>query len=73
MRSGNTTFLIGIEDERIDEVLEIIKQSCQSREQFVSSPIHLDMNLEVTNTYPLKVDVGGAIVFVLPIDSFHHF
>ena len=73
LRSGNTTFLIGIEDERIDEVLEIIKQSCQSREQFVSSPIHLDMNLEVTNTYPLKVDVGGAIVFVLPIDSFHHF
>lgn len=73
LRSGNTTFLIGVDEDRVEEVLEIIKRSSQSREQFISSPIHLDMNLEVSNTYPLKVEVGGAIVFVLPIDSFHHF
>lgn len=73
LRSGNTTFLVGVEDERVEEVLNIIKDSCQSREQYISTPIHLDMNLEVSNTYPLKVEVGGAIVFVLPIESFHHF
>ena len=73
LRSGNTTFLIGVDEDRVEEVLEIIKRSSQSREQVIASPIHLDMNLEVSNTYPLKVEVGGAIVFVLPIDSFHHF
>ncbi|MGF3066525.1 cyclic-di-AMP receptor [Facklamia sp. P12945] len=73
LRSGNTTFLLGVEDERIEEVLEVIKASCQSREQYISTPIHLDMNLEVSNTYPLKVEVGGATVFVLPIESFFHF
>ncbi|MCR8969932.1 cyclic-di-AMP receptor [Facklamia sp. 7083-14-GEN3] len=73
LRSGNTTFLLGVEDERVEEVLEVIKASCQSREQYISTPIHLDMNLEVSNTYPLKVEVGGAIVFVLPIESFFHF
>ncbi|MGX7109110.1 cyclic-di-AMP receptor [Facklamia miroungae] len=73
LRSGNTTFLVGVEDERVEEVLEVIKASCQSREQYISTPIHLDMNLEVSNTYPLKVEVGGAIVFVLPIESFFHF
>ena len=73
LRSGNTTFLLGVDDERVEEVLSIINANCQSREQYISTPIHLDMNLEVSNTYPLKVEVGGAIVFVLPIESFHHF
>ncbi len=73
LRSGNTTFLLGVEDERVDEVLAIIKRSSQSREQYISSPVHMDVNLEVSNTYPLRVEVGGAIVFVLPIESYHHF
>lgn len=73
LRSGNTTFIVGIEEERVDEVLDIIKQSSQSREQFISSPVNLDVSLDVTAAYPVKVKVGGATVFVLPIDAFHQF
>lgn len=63
LRSGNTTFIVGIEEERVDEVLDIIKQSSQSREQFISSPVNLDVSLDVTAAYPVKVKVGGATVF----------
>ncbi|OFK58026.1 hypothetical protein HMPREF2811_06075 [Globicatella sp. HMSC072A10] len=73
LRSGNTTFMVGIEEDRVDEVLDIIKHSCQSREQFISSPVNLDVSLDVTASYPVKVKVGGATVFVLPIDAFHRF
>ncbi|MBD3949020.1 cyclic-di-AMP receptor [Tuanshanicoccus lijuaniae] len=73
LRSGNTTFIIGIEEERVDEVLELIKVSCQAREQFISSPVNLDVSLDVTAAYPVKVKVGGATVFVLPIDEFLQF
>lgn len=73
LRSGNTTFLIGIEEERIDEVLEIIKASSQKREQFMAPPINLDSPMEATHTYPIEVQVGGATVFVVPVDSFYHF
>ncbi|HJF16387.1 MULTISPECIES: cyclic-di-AMP receptor [Globicatella] len=73
LRSGNTTFMVGIEEDRVDDVLDIIKNSCQSREQFISSPVNLDVSLDVTASYPVKVKVGGATVFVLPIDAFHRF
>lgn len=73
LRSGNTTFIVGIEEDRVDDVLDIIKNSCQSREQFISSPVNLDVSLDVTAFYPVKVKVGGATVFVLPIDAFHRF
>ncbi|MCP0886384.1 cyclic-di-AMP receptor [Ligilactobacillus sp. WILCCON 0076] len=73
LRAGNTTFLIGIDEARLDETLEIIKKSSQKREQFMTPPINLDSPMEVTHTYPIEVQVGGATVFILPIDSFYHF
>ena len=31
LRAGNTTFLVGIEEERVEEVLSIIRENCESR------------------------------------------
>lgn len=73
LRSGNTTFMIGVEDERVEEVLAIIKANCESREQFMAAPVSIDATLESTIAYPMEVLVGGATVFVLPIEGFHRF
>lgn len=71
LKEGNSTFIIGIHDERVEEALEIIKETCKARTQFVTSPIAMNMNVEVPA--PVEVEVGGATVFVLPIESFHSF
>ena len=73
LRSGNSTFLIGIEDKRVAEVLEIIKEASKTRKQFMAPPVNLDSPLETTSAYPLEVQIGGATVFVLPIEAFHQF
>lgn len=71
LREGNATFLIGVDDERVDEVLEIIKKNAKSREQYVTSQMHMDV--EGGSAFPVNVQIGGATVFVLPIDQFHKF
>lgn len=43
LREGNATFLIGIEDERVQDVLDIIKKNAKSREQYVTSQMHMDV------------------------------
>ena len=73
LRAGNTTFLIGVEEDKIETELTIIKESSQKREQYMAPPINLDSPMEATHTYPIEVQVGGATVFVLPVDSFYHF
>lgn len=73
LKAGNTTFMIGLEDERVEEVLALIKKTCQSRKQFITSPMSLDLSIDSPMTYPLEVEVGGATVFVLPVEGFHHF
>ncbi|MCR2044246.1 cyclic-di-AMP receptor [Anaerosalibacter massiliensis] len=55
LKSGNTTLLIGVEDEKIDEVVETIEELCRGRK------------VENGNE---DVEVGGATIFVIDIDEF---
>jgi len=73
LRSGNTTFMIGTEDIRVDRALQLIKDNCSSREQLVSPVSPIGGNADSYVPYPVEVEVGGATVFVLPIEQFIHY
>ncbi|TFE01901.1 MULTISPECIES: cyclic-di-AMP receptor [Jeotgalibacillus] len=73
LKSGNTTFMIGTEDARVDKALEVINESCRSREQMVAPVSPMGGNADSYIPYPVEVEVGGATVFVLPIEQFHQF
>ncbi|MDB5085874.1 MAG: hypothetical protein JWN30_2760 [Bacilli bacterium] len=73
LRAGNTTFLIGIPEEQVDEVLEIIGQSCRAREQLVTPMSPVGTQMENYISYPVSVQVGGATVFVVDVDKFAQF
>jgi uncharacterized protein YaaQ len=73
LKSGNTTFMIGTEDERVDQAIQIIKQNCQSRSQLVSPVSPMGGNAESYVPYPVEIQVGGATIFVLPVENFLQF
>ncbi|AXY24581.1 hypothetical protein CL176_00250 [Suicoccus acidiformans] len=73
LRSGNTTFLIGTEAKRVEAALDIIRDCSQERTQTVVAPSNFDVDYNMSQNYPVQVEVGGAIVFVLPIDAFYRF
>ncbi|WP_409303605.1 cyclic-di-AMP receptor [Peribacillus sp. SCS-155] len=73
LKSGNTTFMIGTEDIRVDKCLQIIKESCQSRQQLVAPVSPMGGNADSYVPYPVEIEVGGATVFVLPIENFLQF
>ena len=66
LRAGNTTFLCGVDDDRVDDILTVIDNTCGNREQLVSPMTPMGGS-------PVEVEVGGATVFVMPIDAFHRF
>ena len=73
LRAGNTTFLIGAKDRKVVEVLAIIQENCSTREQKMVNPTAYDFTIETDLTFPIDVEVGGATVFVLPVEAFHQF
>jgi len=70
LRSGNTTLICGVEDNRVDELAHIIEKKCKSRKQITSvNSAHLS-TAENYVPYPVEVTVGGATIFVLDVAEF---
>jgi uncharacterized protein YaaQ len=73
LRAGNTTFMIGIEDDRVQEVLQVIKDNCKVREQLVTPVSPMGGTTDSYIPFPVEVQVGGAAVFVMPVERFEHY
>ena len=70
LSAGNMTFISGVEDEKVNEVIDIIKAYSRKRTQPVP-------NLDVSagqvggaSLTPAEVLVGGGTIFVLNVESF---
>lgn len=70
LREGNTTILIGTEERNLQEVLELIQESCRTRTQLMNPLPPVMEPGELHMPYPVEVEVGGAIVFVLNVERF---
>jgi len=70
LRQSNATVLIGVEDAQVDDVLAIVRTNCVSRTQVVNPMPPIMEPGEFFMPYPVEVEIGGATVFVLPVDRF---
>jgi uncharacterized protein YaaQ len=73
LRAGNTTFMIGTEDDRVPDVLKVIRANCKVREQLVTPVSPMGGTTDSYIPFPVEVQVGGAAVFVVPVERFEHF
>ena len=68
LKAGNTTLIIGTEDELVKDVLTIIEAESQQRTEVMPSTASYDVGRYAT--FPVEVQVGGATVFVLDVAQF---
>ncbi|MEZ0327070.1 MAG: cyclic-di-AMP receptor [Fimbriimonas sp.] len=73
LREGNTTILIGVEESEIATLKKVIDQNCQSREQLVNVMPYEAAPPGAFIPSPVKVPVGGAVMFLLNVEQFHRF
>lgn len=64
----NTTFLIGTNDEKVIDVIEIIEAHSKTRSSTVPSTIANEFGM--FSTMPVEVKIGGATIFILNVDQF---
>jgi len=69
LKQSNATVILGVEDDQVEAVLGIVRDHCTSRTQIVNPMPPIMEPGEFFMPYPLEVEVGGATVFVLPVDS----
>ncbi len=68
LRASNVTMMMAVQNEQIDTILNLLKQHCRRRTRHLYP---LLPNLEARERFlgSIPVEVGGATVFILPIEQ----
>ena len=68
LMAGNVTFILGVEDDKVDEAIDIIALFAEKRKQIV--PPTASYGMGVSSAYPIELMMGGATVFVQDVERF---
>lgn len=71
LRQGNTTLLMGVDEDNVEIVIELIRKICSAKDQMMT-PFVGDLSRSVPDflPQPIHVKVGGATIFVVDVDQF---
>lgn len=72
LRGGNTTLMIGIEEDRLELALSDIREKSSRRHTITVPASGIPHSVDST-AMPLQVTVGGATVFILNVEDFKRF
>jgi len=72
LRGGNSTLMIGVQENQLDTALEVIKKNSSSRKS-VTVPLAGAAKAGENAAAPMYITVGGAIVFQVGVEEFYKF
>jgi len=66
--NDNCTLMTGVDDAQVEEVLDILRRRAKRRVEMHATAMPLSGALTPVMAPPLDVEIGGATVFVIPLD-----
>lgn len=70
LRKKNITLMVGVENEAVSKVMEIIEEYSKSRKETVPFVNPGDTGMYPITTQTTQVLVGGATVFVVDVEQY---
>ena len=68
LMSGNATILVGVDEKKVQDVIDIVHEFSHSRKQMI--PTTTEMGYGYYNSVPVEVTIGGATIFVVDVERF---
>lgn len=69
LRAGNTTLLIGTDEKKVDDVLDVLRKYCSRRTEMINAATG-GFSEQFMSSVPVEIAVGGATVFVVDVEKF---
>ena len=74
LRVGNTTMLIGVEEDRLEEALDVLQKYAGHRKETVYQSVTMPHGeMSAVPPVPMEVMAGGAAVFIVSLDDIRKF
>jgi uncharacterized protein YaaQ len=67
---ANATLLVGVEEEKVADAVQIIRENCRERSRYLTPVVPTAEPGNFVAAFPVELQVGGATVFVVAVDSF---
>ncbi len=68
LMAGNVTLLVGVDEAKVQQVIDVVKEHSHCRKQMI--PTTTEMGYGCYPSMPVEVTVGGATIFVVDIERF---
>lgn len=74
LKKKSTTVMIGVEEDRLEEVMDLLRKYAGRRQEKIYQAVPMPHG-EISATPPIPMDVvaGGAAVFVLDLEDLRKF
>jgi len=72
LHGGNSTLMIGVEKDKLQETLDVIREKSSTRKEYMVIPTSLPGYVD-SSPSPVPVTLGGATVFVVDVDEHYRF
>jgi uncharacterized protein YaaQ len=70
LQHGSATLMIGVEEERVEQVLRLVRENCRERSRYLTPAPPVPEPGELLMPFPVEVQVGGATIFVVDVEQF---
>ena len=72
LKKGNITFIVGTEDDKVEQVVDIIRR--YSKKRTYTTPLDVVSSATLGGAMtPIEVTVGGATIFIMNVEHFESF
>ena len=69
----NTSLIIGISKNRLDDLKELVKQYCQRRTTHIATQTHIESYPHNSTPIIVEAEIGGATLHTVNVEHFEQF
>ncbi|MBR2132204.1 MAG: cyclic-di-AMP receptor [Oscillospiraceae bacterium] len=73
LKKKSVTLMIGVEEKKVQQVLDILKRCAGHRQQLTYSDISMSVGGPQIPLVPVPTRVGGVVVFLLDLEDLQKF
>ena len=70
LEKGNATLLCGVADNQVEVVMGVVREHSKNRTEILNPMPPIVEPGDIYVPFPVEVEVGGAVVFVLDVERF---
>ena len=73
MQLSTNTLLIGIHNERYDELMDILHKFCKKQRTHIATQTQIEAHFQPTQPIIIEAETGGATILTVPVEHFEQY